>query len=351
MKLERRVVTVGNLEVRELPDGRREYRGDAIRFGEPSENLGGFIEYVDADCEIVGDDVRHLINHDANLVLGRTTAGTTRLERSGDAMAAHTDLPDTSYARDLAVSIERRDVDQMSFGFRVVPCSDGSKGDKWDWETSPPTRHLRAIELHDVSTVTFPAYPTTTAEVRSLVRRSVGPAVVAWDNEAGMCDWLDDISESLPIGFDGEDYAWGYCADATVDGQSALVVWYDNGGCSLYVAAVELDDAGEPSAAPQDSWTEVEWQLVVSSEDDARNLRASLERRAGKAISSENADHIAAINDAVSSMGEHISALVDAAGLSGSDVEAQVDNDGDAEYNARPRELDELAVIIADATT
>lgn len=342
MKIERRVVTVGDLEVRQLADGRREYRGDAIRFGEPSENLGGFIEYVDADIEITDPDVRHLINHDANLVLGRTTAGTTRLERSASGLTTLTDMPDTSYARDLEVSIERRDVTQMSFGFRVVPCADGSPGDVWDFKTSPATRHLRAIELHDVSTVTFPAYSTTTAEVRSLLRtngvRAIGPAVVAWDDEAGMCDYMDDVSESLPVGFDGEDYAWGYCCDATVAGDSALVAWYDNGECVLYVVPVELDDMGEPVAADRATWTAVEWQLVISDAEGARSLLAILEQRAGKALSAANADHVQAISDAHDSMVEHITALADAAGLSESDDSVTDETgDGAVEQNAISR--------------
>jgi HK97 family phage prohead protease len=345
MKLERRVVT-GDIEVRQLDDGGRQYSGYAIRFGEPSENLGGFIEYVDADCEIRGEDVRHLINHDANLVLGRTTAGTTRLERDETGVRVLTDLPDTSYARDLEVSIGRGDVSQMSFGFRVVPCADGTPGDSWDFTNKPATRHLRAIEKFDVSTVTFPAYASTTAEVRSLLRangvRALGPAVVAWDDEAGMCDFMDDVSESLPIGFDGEDYAWGYCCDANTDGDSALVAWYDNGGCSLYVVPVSLDDMGEPVAADRDAWQPVEWQLVVASEDDARAMLAVIEQRAGKALSSVNADHVQAISDAHDSMVEHITALADAAGLSESDDSTtDTSGSGAVEANARPddREL------------
>jgi len=344
VKLERRVVTVSDLEVRQLEDGRREYRGDAIRFGEPSKNLGGFIEYVDADCEIGGADVRHLINHDPNLVLGRTTAGTTRLERSGQALTVMTDMPDTSYARDLEVSIERRDINQMSFGFRVVTRSDGSPGDEWDFSTSPATRHLRAIDMPDVSTVTFPAYSTTTAEVRSLLRtngvRAVGPAVVAWDTEAGMCDYMEDVTESLPIGFDGTDYAWGYCADVTTEGDSALIVWYDNSECELYVAPVELDDAGEPLAADRASWVGVEWQLVLANDDTMRAVRSGLEQRAGKAISSENAEHVQAIADAISGIGDHITALADAAGLSDDTEGNDTEGEAETEMNARPSDAE-----------
>jgi HK97 family phage prohead protease len=341
--------------VRQLDDGGRQYSGYAIRFGQPSENLGGFVEYVDADCEIGGDDVRHLINHDANLVLGRTTSGTTRLERDDQGVRVLTDLPDTSYARDLEVSIERGDVSQMSFGFRVVPRSDGTPGDSWDFNTKPATRHLRAIEKFDVSTVTFPAYPSTTAEVRSLLAangvRAIGPAVVAWDDEAGMCDYMDDVSESLPSGYDEAGaYAWGYCCDATIDGDRALVAWYDGAGCTLYVVPVTLDDAGEPAAGDMSEWQAVEWQLVVADEGDARELLAALERRAGKALSSANADHVSAIAEAHDAMVEHITALADAAGLTESD-DSTTDETGDGavEHNTRPLKAAELRIARATA--
>jgi HK97 family phage prohead protease len=337
VKLERRVVHVGNLEVRATADGRREYRGDAIRFGESSENLGGFVEFVDPDAEIVADDVRHLINHDPNLVLGRTTAGTTRLERSGEAVTAHTDMPDTTYARDLEVSIDRKDVDQMSFGFRVIQRADGSAGDSWDFSVKPARRTLHAFELSDVSTVTYPAYPTTTAEVRSLLLangiRELGPAVVAWDDEAGMCDYMQDVSESLPSGWDGDDYAWGYCCDVTIAGDSALVAWYDNGECVLYVTPVTLDDDGEPAAGPQDSWQPVEWQLVTA--ERAAAMRSTLELRAGKALSSANADHVAAIGDAHAAMSSHLDALMAAAG-----TDSDADGDGSATDETNAARLD-----------
>jgi HK97 family phage prohead protease len=169
MEFETRYLRGQRLEVRDLPNGQRQLGGYALRFAEDSENLGGFVESIDPNVEISGADVRHLVNHDANLVLGRTTAGTTRLTRDAEGQRVETDMPDTSYARDLAVSVERRDIDQMSFGFRVVPRSNGEPGDSWDFSTTPARRTLHAIELHDVSTVTYPAYPTTTAEVRSLL--------------------------------------------------------------------------------------------------------------------------------------------------------------------------------------
>ena len=109
-------------------------------------------------------DIRALFNHDPNFVIARQSAGTLSVteDRSGLSMAA--DPPPTQWARDLLVSIERRDVTQMSFGFIV-----GKGNDDWQMEDGVALRTInRFAEILDVSPVTFPAYPDTSVAVRSL---------------------------------------------------------------------------------------------------------------------------------------------------------------------------------------
>jgi hypothetical protein len=69
------------------------------------------------------------------------------------------DLPDTQAARDLYTLVERGDVDQMSFAFRVI---------RQKWNEGRTERTLTELSLADgdVSVVTYPAYPTTTVEAR-----------------------------------------------------------------------------------------------------------------------------------------------------------------------------------------
>lgn len=69
--------------------------------------------------------------------------------------------PDTQWARDLTVSIDRGDISQMSFGFLV-------EEDSWGTEEGMDVRELRKVKLFDVSPVTFPAYPQTSVGVRSM---------------------------------------------------------------------------------------------------------------------------------------------------------------------------------------
>lgn len=105
-------------------------------------------------------DVRALWNHDTNLPLGRTKAGTLRLEEDAHGLRAEIDPPATQVGRDALVSVQRGDVDQMSFAFDVLE-------DEWDQDdVGMLIRTLRKVVLYEVSPVTFPAYPQTSVAAR-----------------------------------------------------------------------------------------------------------------------------------------------------------------------------------------
>lgn len=108
-------------------------------------------------------DIRALMNHDPNFVLGRVKSETLSLKEDQTGLATEILPPDTTWAKDLMTSMRRGDVDQMSFAFRTVK-------EDWEGEAQNPVRVLKEVELFDVSIVTFPAYPTTDAQVRSLVK-------------------------------------------------------------------------------------------------------------------------------------------------------------------------------------
>lgn len=157
---ERRVIPV---ELRASEDGAR-ITGHAIVFDSLSENLGGFIERIAPDAQIVWGDVVALFNHDPNFVLGRTGSGTLALTRDERGIAIDVQPPDTQWARDLMVSMRRGDITQQSFAFRVKP-----RGAEWsELPDGTPLRTLKSFSVHDVSVVTQPAYPATDAQVRSI---------------------------------------------------------------------------------------------------------------------------------------------------------------------------------------
>lgn len=111
-----------------------------------------------------GPDVRALVNHDPNALLGRTRSGTLRLDVDDTGLAFEVDLPDTRAATDLRSLLERGDITGASFGF--MPGTD-------EWTTAPDGRQLRTHtsirSLYDVSAVTYPAYDGTSATLRSVV--------------------------------------------------------------------------------------------------------------------------------------------------------------------------------------
>jgi HK97 family phage prohead protease len=166
--MERRFFDAGKLEVRAKADGKpTTIRGYAAKFDSLSEPMFGFREQIAAGAfaDVLEDDVRALFNHDPNHILGRSTAGTLRISQDDTGLFYEVDLPDTQSARDLMTSIERGDVSQSSFAFRIAP-----NGDTWDEnEDGIIIRTITKFgRLYDVSPVTYPAYPDATVGMRGL---------------------------------------------------------------------------------------------------------------------------------------------------------------------------------------
>lgn len=165
MKTERRIVTQP-IEIRKAGDTPSTLIGYASVFNREA-TIGGFFREKIAPgafkAAVKEDDVRALFNHDPNYVLGRTTAGTLDLSEDETGLRYEVAPPDTQWARDLMVTVQRGDVNQSSFGFTVV---------REEW-TNPenraelPLRTILEARLFDVSPVTYPAYEETTAEARS----------------------------------------------------------------------------------------------------------------------------------------------------------------------------------------
>jgi HK97 family phage prohead protease len=163
-QLETRRVTT-ELEVRSKANGSFVINGYAAKFNTRSQDLGGFVEEVRPGAfnkALKEADVRALLNHDPNLVLGRNKSGTLRLGTDKTGLHYEVDLPDTTYARDLAVSMERGDITQSSFQFRTMK-------DDWALEDGQAVRSLLEVWLFDVSPATIPAYDDATS---TLSRRS-----------------------------------------------------------------------------------------------------------------------------------------------------------------------------------
>lgn len=109
----------------------------------------------------LGNDIRALINHDTNLVLGRNKSGTLELKVDSRGLwgSIKINSNDTD-AVNLYERVKRGDVDQCSFGFNIL----NEEADFRDDGTVKWT--LKEIDLHEVSVVTFPAYSDTGVQAR-----------------------------------------------------------------------------------------------------------------------------------------------------------------------------------------
>ncbi|MDP2330406.1 MAG: HK97 family phage prohead protease [Reyranella sp.] len=141
--------------------------GYAAVFDAPSQDLGGFVEIVkpgafDRTLRSNTADPLALVAHMPDRVLGRRSAGTLRLKEDAKGLAFEIDLPNTTAARDLLVSVERGDVKGASFAF-VVPAG----GDKWEVRGETVFRELHEVALHEISITASPAYQDTTVARRS----------------------------------------------------------------------------------------------------------------------------------------------------------------------------------------
>lgn len=143
-------------------DGKRQLVGYAVVYGTRSQDLGGFVEVIAPGAftaSIQSDDIRALWNHDDNIVLGRTKSGTLQLVDEARGVRVAIDAP--AGAGQQIESIERGDVDGMSFGFYV-------DRDAWAMVDNLPVRTVLQARLVEVSPVAFPAYLSSSVGMRSL---------------------------------------------------------------------------------------------------------------------------------------------------------------------------------------
>jgi HK97 family phage prohead protease len=197
-KIERRTFAVQKIEARAAEDGTMRLSGYAAVFDNPSVPLP-FVERIapGAFRKTLSEmpDVRLLINHEG-LPLARTKNGTLTLSEDEVGLRFDALIADTTEGRDLYALVERGDLDQMSFAFRVI---------RQAWNSDRSERTLKEVSLADgdVSVVTYPAYPTTSVEAReklaSAIRAIKEGREVTGESLMVLQAIFDDLSE-------GHDY-------------------------------------------------------------------------------------------------------------------------------------------------
>jgi uncharacterized protein len=137
-------------------------RGYAAVYNSDSEWMGGFYEQIATGAfdGVMDNDVRAYFNHDENLLLGRVSSGTLRISTDKRGLFYEVDLPNTTYANDLAELMKRGDVNQSSFAFLI-------EKDRWEQRDGVTYRIIEKVSrLLDVSPVSQPAYPDSTSELK-----------------------------------------------------------------------------------------------------------------------------------------------------------------------------------------
>ena len=137
-------------------------RGYAAVYNSDSEWMGGFYEQIATGAfdGVMENDVRAYFNHDENLLLGRVSSGTLRISTDKRGLFYEVDLPNTTYANDLAELMKRGDVNQSSFAFLI-------EKDRWEQRDGTTYRIIEKVSrLLDVSPVSQPAYPDATSELK-----------------------------------------------------------------------------------------------------------------------------------------------------------------------------------------
>jgi HK97 family phage prohead protease len=162
---QREVRKLEKLEVRATPDGGAILEGYATvydyAYSIGDVDRGGFMETIvkgSAAKSAAEADVRLLINHEG-IPLARTRSGTMTLESDDIGLRVTAQLdPMNPLSASLRSAMERGDMDQMSFAFRVL---------RDEWNSDYSERKIYELKLFDVSMVTYPANPATVAKVRS----------------------------------------------------------------------------------------------------------------------------------------------------------------------------------------
>jgi HK97 family phage prohead protease len=166
--------TVSGLQIRQEAGRAPRLVGYAAVYHARSLDLGKFVETIRPGAftrtlREKAHDIRAFYGHDQNRILGRQTNG--RLVLQDDPHGLQVEIspdPDTQDGRDVITNVRNGNLDGMSFAFRLY---DPDRGQRWQWDQTPPLREILEAEVLEVSVVAMPAYPDTSVAVRTFQAR------------------------------------------------------------------------------------------------------------------------------------------------------------------------------------
>lgn len=209
-------------------------RASAIVFDRWSQDLGGFVERMMPGSVTLEADMLALFDHQTQYVIGRQSAGTMSVLRHAAGVDFTAVPPDTQWARDMLVSLKRGDIKGCSYRMQV-------SDDRWYVrDDGVVARDVLAASVCELTITSMPAYPQTTAAVRSRAAAFVRSELRAGRtlsaaNEQALKDALAalDIAENAIEGVLSQvDPAFEPEDEATESGDSAAEEGAEGGASS-----------------------------------------------------------------------------------------------------------------------
>jgi HK97 family phage prohead protease len=173
--------------------GKPRIDGRAIVFDSWSVDLGGFRERMMPNSVELDPDLVALFDHATDKVLGRTSAGTMEVRSDTKGVAFTAYPPQTTWANDLRVSMERGDIKGCSYRMFVDE-------DRWYVQDGMVCRDVLKARVSELTVTSMPAYPETTAEARDRATQLAKAAGV----EARAGRVLSDANEQVLKGALGQ---------------------------------------------------------------------------------------------------------------------------------------------------
>lgn len=136
-------------------------------------------------------DVPFLQDHVSYLISGRTTNGRLEIRKEPKGLGyRHTPI-DTQHGIDLVKLVDDRTITGSSFAFTTAP-----DGDQWteDEKGNVIRTVFKADGLYDISAVTYPAYPRSSAQMERSIRE--------WKSMRGLIVRREDRAKPITVAID-----------------------------------------------------------------------------------------------------------------------------------------------------
>ena len=193
--MQRRTLKMQDAKVRER-DGKRYLEGYFAVFNKPYNVCEGWVETIAPGAFSAflasGRDTKVLWNHNHDIVLGSTAAGTAKLREDSIGLWGSVEINEKDQdAVNAHARVERGDVDGCSFGFDIARWEESRNGDEYR------TVILEVDPLYEVSPCTFPAYMDTSIHARAKEDRQAALERLEEERKQKNEQWRQEMKRRL----------------------------------------------------------------------------------------------------------------------------------------------------------